>query len=73
MYQWGADSYRIAYDNDYLGYNISNNQAEHQGLIYVRDNIASRNDLRKSPYYGLLFEWSAKGYEATADSREESS
>lgn len=44
MYQWGADSYRIAYDNDYLGYNISNNQAEHQGLIkgliYVRDNIA---------------------------------
>lgn len=40
----GADSYNsIAEGREYLGYNVSNNQAEYQGLIeglkYIRDYI----------------------------------
>jgi ribonuclease HI len=41
----GADSYyNIASSGDYLGYNVSNNQAEYQGLInrlkYILNNIS---------------------------------
>ena len=43
MDQRGADSFRIAYGREYLGYNVSNNQAEYEGLIngltYIRKNM----------------------------------
>ena len=41
----GADSYQIASDNESLGYNVSNNQAEYRGLTraleYLSDNDIS--------------------------------
>lgn len=43
----GADDYIIEEDGQYLGYNVSNNQAEYQGLIngleYIRDYITCNN------------------------------
>jgi len=43
MDQHGTDASWIAGDGDYLGYNVSNNQAEYQGLVnglaYILDNI----------------------------------
>ena len=43
MNQRGADAEWIAESGDYLGYNVSNNQAEYQGLInglqYIDENI----------------------------------
>lgn len=40
----GADGYLIMDQGDYLGYNVSNNQAEYQGLInglqYIQFNIS---------------------------------
>ena len=43
MDEYGANGDFIAEDSGYLGYNISNNQAEYegltQGLVYIRDNV----------------------------------
>ena len=45
MDEFGAEEYcNIATGNEYLGYNVSNNQAEYQGLInglqYIQDYIS---------------------------------
>jgi ribonuclease HI len=43
MNEHGADDGRIASDSQFLGYNVSSNQAEYAGLVaglsYIRDNI----------------------------------
>ena len=45
----GADDFEIASGREYLGYNVSNNQAEYQGLIeglkYMCENDISCNGL----------------------------
>jgi ribonuclease HI len=43
MNEHGTDADRIAYDSGHLGYNVTSNQAEYEGLIagltYIRDFI----------------------------------
>jgi ribonuclease HI len=44
MNEHGTNADRIDYGNSHLGYNVTSNQAEYEGLVagltYIRDNIA---------------------------------
>mmetsp|Transcript_20575 Transcript_20575/g.30505 ORF Transcript_20575/g.30505 Transcript_20575/m.30505 type:complete len:81 (+) Transcript_20575:18-260(+) len=47
MNNHGADGQRIANGSQYLGYNISSNQAEYKGLEAALDSIADKGISRR--------------------------